>query len=177
MTLLENRSPVLAGVSQWLHRELYRPQAVNIVLIQVRGSRYALPAANVVELLRSVAISPLPGAPDVVSGVINVRGVLTAVIDPAVVFGHPETPVKTSDNFVLVSIPSRIVALRVESADELVEVADADIQAGESISSSAHRLGGVATLPDGLIVIYDPAKFLDQAESVALSDALATAST
>lgn len=149
---------------------------MNIVLIQVRGSRYGIPAANVVELIRAVAISPLPGALHVVSGVINVRGVLTAVIDPAVVFGYPETPVKTSDNFVLVSIPSRIVALRVESADELIEVPDADIQAGESIASSTHRLGGVARLPDGLIVIYDPAKFLDQAESVALSDALATAS-
>lgn len=149
---------------------------MNIVLIQVRGSRFGIPAANVVELIRAVAVSPLPGAPHGVSGVINVRGTLTAVIDPAVVFGHPQTPVKSSDNFVLVSIPSRTVALRVESADELIEVEDADIQAAGSVASSAHRLGGVATLPDGLVVIYDPAKFLDEAESVTLSDALASAS-
>ncbi|MEP6506990.1 MAG: chemotaxis protein CheW [Gemmatimonadales bacterium] len=149
---------------------------MNIVLIQVRGSRFGIPAASVVELIRAVAVSPLPGAPKVVSGVINVRGSLTAVIDPAVVFGHPEVPVKSSDNFVLVSIPSRTVGLRVESADELVEIADADIQAASSVSSSAHRLGGVATLPDGLLVIYDPAKFLDEAEGIALADALASAS-
>lgn len=149
---------------------------MNIVLVMVRGSRYGIPAASVVELIRAVAVSPLPGAPSVVSGVINVRGSLTAVIDPAVIFGEPETPVKPSDNFVLVSLPSRTVALRVESADELIEVADAEIQAAESVSSSAHRLGGVATLPDGLVVIYDPAKFLDEAQSFALAGALASAS-
>ncbi|MEO7367255.1 MAG: chemotaxis protein CheW, partial [Gemmatimonadaceae bacterium] len=108
--------------------------------------------------------------------VINVRGSLTAVIDPAVVFGDPEMPVRSSDNFVLVSIPSRTVALRVESADELVEVADGDIQAASAVASSAHRLGGVATLPDGLVVIYDPAKFLGEGEGIALADALASAS-
>lgn len=149
---------------------------MNIVTVQVRGSRFGIPAASVVELIRAVAVSPLPGAPGVVSGVINVRGSLTAVIDPAVAFGHPETPVKPSDNFVLVSTPSRTVALRVESADELIEVADDDIQKASSVSSSVARLGGVATLPDGLVVIYDPAKFLDEAESFALSDALASAS-
>lgn len=149
---------------------------MNIVLVQVRGTRFGIPAANVVELIRAVAISPLPGAPDVVSGVVNVRGILTAVIDPAVVFGHPETPVKISDNFVLVSIPSRTVALRVESVDEIIEVADADIQAAASVSATAQRLGGVATLPDGLVVIYDPAKFLDEAEGISLAEALATAS-
>ncbi len=149
---------------------------MNILLIQIRGSRFGIPAANVVELIRAVAVSPLPGAPDVVSGVINVRGSLTAVIDPAVVFGHAERPVKSSDNFVLVAIPSRTVALRVESAEELIEVADADIQAASSVACSVDRLGGVATLPDGLVVIYDPARFLDDAESFALSDALASAS-
>ncbi|MEO5904487.1 MAG: chemotaxis protein CheW [Gemmatimonadaceae bacterium] len=149
---------------------------MNIVLVLVRGSRFGIPASSVVELIRAVAVSPLPGAPKGVSGIINVRGDLIAVIDPAVVFGRPETPVRPSDNFVIVSLPSRMVALRVESADELIEIPDADISAAESVSSSANRLGGVATLPDGLVVIYDPAKFLDKAEGIALGNALASAS-
>lgn len=140
----------------------------------MRGSRFGIPAEKVVELIRAVAVSPLPGAPAVISGVINVRGVLTPVIDPAVRFGHAETPVKPSDNFVLVSLPSRTVALRVESADELAEIDDADIKAADSMSPTARRLAGVATLPDGLVVIYDPASFLDEAENTALAGALAS---
>lgn len=148
---------------------------MKILLVQVRGSRYAVPADCVVEIIRAVAVTTLPDAPRVVSGIINVRGVLTAVIDPAVRFGHPETEIRASDNFVLVSVPSRTVALRVESADDLEDVADEDIRQAETVSGSGRRLAGVATLPDGLVVIYDPAKFLDEAESAALTEAMAAA--
>jgi purine-binding chemotaxis protein CheW len=143
----------------------------------VRGSRFGIPSDLVVELIRAVAVSPLPGAPAVISGVINVRGSLTPVIDPAVRFGQKEEPVKPSDNFVLVAMPSRIVALRVDSADDLEEIDGADIRTAESVSSTATRLAGVATLADGLVVIYDPASFLDEAENLALADALAIAGT
>ena len=143
----------------------------------MRGARFGIPSDLVVELIRAVSVSPLPGAPAVISGMINVRGSLTPVIDPAVRFGKKAEPVKPSDNFVLVAMPSRIVALRVDSADDLEEIDDADIHAAESVSSTATRLAGVATLPDGLVVIYDPASFLDEAESQALAAALTTAAS
>ncbi len=150
---------------------------MKILLVQVRGARYAIPATNVVEIIRAVGVSPLPGAPAVVSGIINVRGKLMPVIDPAVRFGQPETPLKASDNFVLVAVPSRTVALRVDIADDLEDIDDDDIKAADSMSASAThgRLAGVATLPDGLVVIYDPAQFLDEAEKAALAEAMAEA--
>ncbi len=148
---------------------------MNVLVVQVRGSRFGIPADLVVELIRAVAISPLPGAPPVISGIINVRGSLTPVIDPAVRFGQQEQAVKPSDNFVLVAMPSRIVALRVDIANDLEEIDDADIKTAESVSSTATRLAGVATLADGLVVIYDPASFLDEAENMALGNALALA--
>ncbi len=149
---------------------------MNILLVQVRGSRFGIPVDNVIELIRAVAVSPLPGAPPVVSGVINVRGSLTPVIDPAVRFGHPEIPIKPTDNFVLVALPSRTVALRVDSADDLTTIDDAGISDAQSLSASARHLAGVATMPDGLVVIYDPATFLAEAEDAALSEALDSAS-
>lgn len=149
---------------------------MNILLVQVRGSRFGIPVDNVIELIRAVAVSPLPGAPPVVSGVINVRGSLTAVIDPAVRFGHPEIPIKPTDNFVLVATPSRTIALRVDSADDMADVDDADISAAQSIAATALHLAGVATMPDGLVVIYDSAAFLAEAENAALTEALDSAS-
>ncbi len=148
---------------------------MNVLTVHVRGKKFGIPSDIVVEVLRAVAVSPLPGAPAVISGVINVRGSLTPVMDPAIRFGDGAAPLKPSDNFVLVAMPSRIVALRVDSADELEQIDDADVSAAASVSSSAVRLAGVATLPDGLIVIYDPASFLDEAESRAVTDALASA--
>lgn len=146
--------------------------SMNVLLVTVRGAKFGVPADKVVEIIRAVGLSPLPGAPAVISGVINVRGSITPVLDPAVRFGHAENPVRPEDNFVLIETPSRTIALRVESADELTEIADEDVRNASAISSTARRLAGVATLPDGLVVIYDPASFLDEAENEALAGAL-----
>ncbi len=134
---------------------------------------FGLPAEHVVEIIRAVAISPLPGSPEVISGVINVRGKTVVVIDPAVRFGKSETPVKPDDNLVLVTTPERTIAVRVDIAEDLIEVDDATLTAGKSASAAVDKIAGVAAMPDGALVIYDTSAFLSQAESEAIERALA----
>ncbi len=148
---------------------------MQILAVRVRGERFGLPAENVVEIFRAVAVSPLPGSPAVISGVINIRGDTVVVIDPAVRFGGLEAPVKPEDNFVLVKTASRAVALRVEIAEELIEVDDDVLTSASSTSATLEKLHGVAAMPDGALVIYDVAAFLSQAEDEALAAALSMA--
>ena len=147
---------------------------MQIVLVRVRGEAFGLPASNVVEIVRAVAVSPLPGSPSVISGVINVRGNTVVVIDPAVRFGKAEAPVRPDDNFVLVDTATRTLAIRVELAEDLIEVDDAAITAAKLASSSVEKIHGVAAMPDGALVIYDVSAFLSQAEDDAVAQALAT---
>lgn len=146
---------------------------MQVIIVRVRGETFGLPAQNVMEIIRAVAVSPLPGSPTVISGVINVRGNTVVVIDPAVRFGKAETPVKPDDNFVLVSTFTRTIAVRVEIAEDLVEIDDATISAAKSASSAVDKIHGVAAMPDGALVIYDVAAFLTQAEDEATGQALA----
>jgi purine-binding chemotaxis protein CheW len=148
---------------------------MQVVLVRVRGETFGLPAQNVVEIIRAVAVSPLPGSAPVISGVINVRGSTVVVIDPAVRFGKAETPVRPDDNFVLVETATRTIAVRVEIAEDLIEVEDAAITAAKSASSSVDRIHGVAAMADGALVIYDAAAFLSQAEDEAIEQALVEA--
>jgi purine-binding chemotaxis protein CheW len=146
---------------------------MQVVVVRVRGETFGLPAQHVVEIIRAVAVSPLPGSPPVISGVINVRGVTVVVIDPAVRFGKPEIPVKPDDNFVLVATPTRTIAVRVELAEDLVDIDDNTITAAKSASSAVDMIRGVAAMPDGALVIYDVGAFLTQAEDEAIARALA----
>jgi purine-binding chemotaxis protein CheW len=146
---------------------------MQVVVIRVRGETFGLPAQHVVEIIRAVAVSPLPGSPPVISGVINVRGVTVVVIDPAVRFGKPEMPVKPDDNFVLVATATRTIAVRVELAEDLVDIDDNTITAAKSASSAVDMIRGVAAMPDGALVIYDVGAFLTQAEDEAIARALA----
>jgi purine-binding chemotaxis protein CheW len=149
---------------------------MQVVVVRVRGETFGLPAQHVVEIIRAVAVSPLPGSPAVISGVINVRGNTVVVIDPAVRFGKPETPVKPDDNFVLVSTSTRMIAVRVEIAEDLIEIDDATITSAKSASSAVEKIRGVAAMPDGALVIYDVGAFLTQAEDEAIARALASTS-
>jgi purine-binding chemotaxis protein CheW len=146
---------------------------MQVVVVRVRGETFGLPAQHVVEIIRAVAVSPLPGSPPVISGVINVRGVTVVVIDPAVRFGKPEMPVKPDDNFVLVATATRTIAVRVELAEDLVDIDDNTITAAKSASSAVDMIRGVAAMPDGALVIYDVGAFLTQAEDEAIARALA----
>ncbi len=147
---------------------------MQVIMTRVRGETFGLPAQNVVEIIRAVAVSPLPGSPTVISGVINVRGSTVVVIDPAVRFGKAETPVKPDDNFVLVATARRTIAVRVEIAEDLIEVDDATITAAKSVSAAVDKIHGVATMPDGALVIYDVGAFLTQAEDEAIEKALSS---
>ncbi|MEO7682349.1 MAG: chemotaxis protein CheW [Gemmatimonadaceae bacterium] len=145
---------------------------MQVIIARVRGETFGLPAQNVAEIIRAVAVSPLPGSPTVISGVIIVRGSTVVVIDPAVRFGKAETPVKPDDNFVLVATARRTIAVRVDIAEDLIEVDDATITAAKSASSTLDKIQGVAAMPDGALVIYDVDAFLTQAEDEATENAL-----
>lgn len=148
---------------------------MQVVTVRVRGDTFGLPAHNVVEIMRAVAVSPLPGSPQAISGVINVRGKPVVVMDPAVRFGKPDIPVRPDENFVLVATTARTIAVRVDIAEDLVDVDEASLTAAKSASSTLGMLHGVATMPDGALVIYDVGAFLTQAENDAIEEALAHA--
>lgn len=147
---------------------------MQVIIARVRGETFGLPAQNVVEIIRAVAVSPLPGSPTVISGVINVRGSTVVVIDPAVRFGKAEAPVRPDDNFVLVATATRTIAVRVEIAEDLIEVDEATITAAKSASSAIDKIHGVAAMPDGALVIYDVGAFLTQAENEAIEKAVSS---
>ncbi len=148
---------------------------MQVISVRVRGETFGLPAKNVVEIIRAVAVNPLPGSPAVISGVINVRGATVVVIDPAVRFGKPEAAVKPDDNFVLVATATRTIAVRVDVAEDLIDIDDEMLTSAKSASSALDRIGGIAAMPDGALVIYDTAAFLTQAEEEAIERALASA--
>lgn len=148
------------------------PSQREVLLFEVGGQRYALPTADVRELVRAVAITPLPGAPPVIEGVVNVRGQVMPVLDVRARFALPPKPLDPSDIFVVASAGPRGVILRVDRASQLTLVDDAAMAPPGSLGLAASHLAGVAKLDDGLVLIHDLATFLSAAEGESLEEAL-----
>lgn len=140
-----------------------------ILSFEVGGVRYGLPAEGVARLVRAVAVAPLPKAPAVVEGVVNVHGELVPVLDLRARFNLPPKPVEPSDRFVLALAGDRPVAVRADAVAGLVHV---DATAPDDIVVGTRHLAGVGRLPDGVVLIADLGAFLSQAEDEALEEAL-----
>ena len=148
------------------------PRTREVLVFELGSQRYGLPTADVLELVRAVAITPLPNAPAVVEGVVNVRGRVLPVLDVRARFRLPVKPLDPSDHFIVAEAAGRGVILRVDRASHLALVDESSVQAPATLGPSATYVAGVAKLADGLLLIHDLATFLSAAESASLDEAL-----
>ncbi len=152
--------------------------AVNEVLrFDLGDVRCAVPLTHVREVQRAVALAPLPGGPDVIEGVIDVRGDIVPVIDLGVRLGIARRPVRPSQRLVLLWTGERVVALRVDRIEWIAALEEADIATAERLTRGPLTVAGIARTPDGLVLLQDPEALLRQAEAEALDVALAAQGT
>ncbi len=145
----------------------------TLVVFEVEGLRLALPLDQVLRVVRSVEITPLPAGPEIVRGVINLHGEVVAVIDARLRFRLPQRPLSIHDQFVIARARERILALIVDSVDGIRECPPEDGAKGDAIVPGLEYVSGVVRLGDGLVVIHDLDTFLSLAEGRDLDRALA----
>jgi len=149
--------------------------ALDLLVFDLGGHTYGLPSRDVVELLRAVAITPLPNGPGIVAGVINLRGRIIPVFDLRVRFGMMSPPVEPSDHFIVARARRRVVALRADRAMKVCTVAPEDLTEAERIVSGTQYIAGLAKIEGDVVVIHDLDAFLSEAESATLDRAMGAA--
>jgi purine-binding chemotaxis protein CheW len=147
----------------------------DVLVFEVEGQRFGVFGSAVEEIARAVAVSPLPRAPAVVDGIINVRGRLAPVLDLRRRFGLPDKAVDPGEHFVLARCHDRLVTLRADRVLGLERVSRADLDEPRTATARAEHLAGVVKLPDGLVLVYDLPSFLSEAEARELDRAVTTA--
>ncbi len=145
--------------------------------LTLNEQRYALRLAQVERVIRAVEIIPLPKAPEIVAGVINVQGQVIPVINIRKRFRLPERETILSDQFVIARTSRRPVALIVDGADGVVEFPEHWVVHAEKILPGMEHVEGVAKLEDGMLLIHDLDKFLSLGEEKTLDRALSGAAT
>jgi len=134
--------------------------------------RYALPLSAVERVIRAVEITPLPKAPPIVLGVINVQGSIIPVVDVRARFRLPAREMSCDDRFILAHTPRRGVALVVDSVGGIRELGRDALADTERTLSFTEYLHGVAVLEDGLVLINNLDQFLSLDEEGSLDEAL-----
>ncbi len=151
-----------------------RGAPLQVLVCETAEHRVALPFTSIVEIVQAVTVTPLPGAPPIVDGVINVRGAVVPVADLGARLGAASGSVKPSQHMVLARAGARMVALRVERAADLLQVPPSNLTASSELRGAAPYIRGAVALPDGLLLLCDLEAFLSEPECAALDDALAS---
>lgn len=148
-------------------------RTVNLLEFSLTNLRCGLREEHVVEVLPAASVTPLPGTPAIVMGLLNVRGTLVPVLDIRSRLSLPRKEIETSDHFVLTRPRGKLVALHVDRAEALQTVAIAAIEDATRLTQEPGVIGGIARLQDGLLLIHDPERFLSEAEALATERAMA----
>ena len=148
------------------------PLPHEVLLFTLEGQRYALPSADVRELVRAVRLTPLPRAPDVVEGLLNLRGELLPVLDLRRRFRLPPRPLSPLDHFIIARAGPRLVGLRVDRAEGLLPLGPGELDQAPSSLPGVGYVAGAVKLPEGLVLVHDLRTFLSEAEGLALDAAL-----
>lgn len=143
-----------------------------VVGLTLEGQHYGLPLAQVERVIRAIEIVPLPQAPGIVVGVINVRGQVIPVINVRLRFRLPVREMILSDQLVIAHTSRRLVALVVDKTDGVIEFPAHWVVQAEKILPGMEYVKGIARLEDGMILIHDLDTFLSLEEEQGLDLAL-----
>ena len=143
-----------------------------LVVFALDDQRYALALDRVQRSIRVLTITPLPEAPAIVLGIIDLAGEVIPVIDMRRRFHHPPRGIRLSDHLLVAAAGQRTVALLVDETRGVTEVEPENLVPAGKILPRLEFIAGALKLANGLILIHDLERLLSLEEENAIEHAL-----
>lgn len=162
--VLAQRARALAATAEPV---VDRSAGIDVVVVWVADERYAVAAACVVRVVGGADIAPVPGAPPILLGVMNLHGEVLPVFDPRRLLGLTgQAPSETAKVVVLGSDGAEL-GLLVDAADQVMRLAGDQLHTAPDSLAPERRelLQGVTQ--DGVIVLDGPKLLADARLGVA----------
>ena len=145
---------------------------LNPIVFGLDEQRYALRLSSVERTVRMVEITPLPEAPEIVLGVIDVQGEVVPVLNIRKRFRLPERAPGLADQLIMARTTRRSVALVADAVIDVVALSEDELIKPATILPGLEYVEGVAKLGDGMVFIHDLDAFLSLEEEQTLATAL-----
>ena len=131
----------------------------------IEGIHLGIPLHTIDRVIRSVAVNQLPNSPPIVHGLIDYYGIIVPVINLRHRLTLIEKPISPDHLFLIVNTTARKLALVIDSADGVSSFSNDELISSGRLDSGIEATGVYRT-EDGVLLIYDPEKFLTSEEVV-----------
>ena len=110
---------------------------VDLACFEVHGNVYAVDVLQVREIVRWQDVTPLPKAPELIRGVIDLRGAVVPVVDLGLALGGEEVKVSARARIVVLEIDGLAMGLRVDAATDVLSVPSGSLESPPSLATHA----------------------------------------
>lgn len=147
---------------------------LQLVVFQLADEFYGVEIATVQEIIVMHEVTTIPRGPELIDGVINLRGRIVPVIDLRTCFGLPRGPHNRATRIVVVSVGAHTLGLVVDAVSQVLVLDRGQFEPPSQIVASARTnyLRGIATLDDKMLIWLDLGRILTVEQNADLDAAV-----
>lgn len=138
----------------------------KVIVFQLNDEGYAISVQQVGYIERMQPITRVPRTADFVKGVINLRGVVTPVIDLRLRFGIEPIDFQDSTRIIIVYMNDMEVGLIVDMASDVIDIPESLIEPAPEVVGAVDvdYIEGVAKLENRILILLNLQKVLSKHE-------------
>lgn len=166
-SLAETAAEVLARRADSLARETTEEESshrIALLLFRIGEEWYTVRVSDVREIFQEYEVTPIPCVPDFVSGVVNVRGEILSITDPARMMriGMVDASGPVAPPAVVIAGNDVVTALVVDEIGDIVEVPAVNIEPPVSIidRSQAEFIAGSVYVGEQMVGLINIERIL-----------------
>ncbi|WP_217585588.1 chemotaxis protein CheW [Lentibacillus saliphilus] len=136
------------------------------IVFQLKDESYALPVDQIGLIERMQPITRVPQTAPFVKGVINLRGVVTPVIDLRIRFGLDPKEIDEATRIIIVHLEEMEVGLVVDAANDVIDIPEDAIEPAPELVGTVDvdYIDGVAKVDQRLLILLNLGKVLAKEE-------------
>lgn len=139
---------------------------IKVIVFQLADKEYAIPVSNVQGIEKLMHITRVPKTEKYVKGVINLRGVVTPIIDLRERFNLPVSENLDSTRIIIIQLKEMEVGFVVDSANDVIDIPINGIEQQPEVvgSSEEEFISGVVKIDNRLLILLHLDKVLNPEE-------------
>ena len=145
-------------------------ELLQLVTFSTGDEEFGVDILRVQEIIRTMAITKVPKAPEFVEGVINLRGKVIPIIDLRRRFGLQSKAHDKHTRIIVIEINTMIVGFVVDSVSEVLRIPTSTVEPPPPVVAGleSEYISGVGKLEDRLLILLDLDRLLSRADIDAL---------
>jgi len=145
-------------------------EKAQYLIFNLRGEPFAIPLLGVKEIIEYGSVTPIPGMPEFIRGVINLRGRVVPVIDLAARFGEPPTVIGERTCVVIVELHEETgvqdMGIVVDGVNAVSDIPASDLEPPPRFGAKIRVdfIQGMWKSQDRFVIVLDQARVLSVQE-------------